>query len=706
MKSKDLLIFLFFSLICVFLSLILLLRGVGEVHLLGVFFDIVYELLINRLWGLSYIIFPIIGLWVNFCFYYKKWGKKYIQQLDIATITLQCFYFFLLLFFFNILLLNSFVIYNSSLAGLFPKFFHAVVVNYLGDFNRPTFLSFAFELSFFVTSILLVMFVFRFYWKDKIKKINPQKLLDLNKLIASKAAKNISHALAKLFSKEKQDFFKNKIPVLKIKDNALEKVIDKKKVFLKIPKEQFNALETGQYDSIFSDENKADNLSPEQENFTPTPAVSSTEISDEETNTSDDTKLKINRFIAEGQDDTSPSDVTISKSVDEPEKSLEESENEKISDIVKTTNDNSSKEPSNNLLGNPLDSPLSSIPSLSPLPPLSSETEEDSNFIADTGTMSTSEISEVPNQSELGDIDKNTDSHNSSETNNSSKIVTTFDKIPDVLNNENEKKLNENTDKVVANIEIIHFSIPSTNNEDSDQYIREMAQKLETVLNDFSIKAKVVEVATGPVITRYEITIEKGIRLSKITGLNDNIALSLAAKSVRIIAPIPGKSSIGIEIPNKNRKMISLRDVIDTPSFWEEDKNESVLPIALGKSISGRGVIADLASTPHLLVAGATGSGKSVCVNSIICSLLFKLSPQEVRFLMIDPKMVELAVYNDIPHLLSPVIIDPKKAALALRWVIAEMESRYYLLEKHKVRSIQSYNEMVNKKLQKNIIQF
>ena len=270
-------------------------------------------------------------------------------------------------------------------------------------------------------------------------------------------------------------------------------------------------------------------------------------------------------------------------------------------------------------------------------------------------------------------------------------------KAPDVLNNEKKNySQNIHQQKIVADIAKLNFSpAPDTTDEDSDIYIREMAARLEKVLKDFNIEAKVVEVATGPVITRYEITIEKGIRLSKITGLSDNIALSLAAKSIRIIAPIPGKSVIGIEIPNKKRRIISLRDVIDSDSFW---KTDSVLPIALGKSISGEGVITDLSATPHLLVAGATGSGKSVCVNSIICSLLFKLSPQEVRFLMIDPKMVELAIYNDIPHLLSPVIIDPKKASLALRWVIAEMESRYYLLEKNKVRSIQSYNEMIRKK--------
>ncbi len=248
-----------------------------------------------------------------------------------------------------------------------------------------------------------------------------------------------------------------------------------------------------------------------------------------------------------------------------------------------------------------------------------------------------------------------------------------------------------------ADINVLEFS-PPVRTSRNDDFIRQTARKLEETIRDFGVETKVVEVSTGPVITRYELSIESGVKISKIVNLSDNIALSLAAQAVRIVAPIPGKSVIGIEIPNESRQMVRVRDVVDTPVFNESRYD---LPIALGKSILGESVIADLAATPHLLIAGATGSGKSVCVNAVICSLLFKRSPSEIRFLMIDPKMVELNVYNGIPHLLTPVITDAKKAASSLRWVISEMEARYCLLEKYAVRSIKGYNELIRSKLAK-----
>jgi len=249
--------------------------------------------------------------------------------------------------------------------------------------------------------------------------------------------------------------------------------------------------------------------------------------------------------------------------------------------------------------------------------------------------------------------------------------------------------------KVVADMSLLEKQDIHIKDNSLEDFIRTTARKLEETIKTFGIKVEVVQVSTGPVITQYELTIEPGVKISKIVNLADNIALSLAAPSVRIVAPLPGKGVIGIEIPNANRQMVRLREIVESSGF---KNSESILPLALGKSILGESVVKDIAATPHLLIAGATGSGKSVCVNSIILSILAKLTPEEIRFIMIDPKMVELNVYNGIPHLLCPVITDAKKAALALRWVIAEMESRYYLLEKYSARSIKSYNDIIRKK--------
>ena len=278
----------------------------------------------------------------------------------------------------------------------------------------------------------------------------------------------------------------------------------------------------------------------------------------------------------------------------------------------------------------------------------------------------------------------------------SMKIVTIDpEKKPSVLNTK-KKHLKQDVIKQTADKSLLQFSEFIVRDNNFEESIHRTAKKLEKTIKEFGIEARVVEVLSGPVITQYEITIEAGVKISKIVNLADNIALSLAAPSVRIVAPIPGKGVIGIEIPNQKRQMVRLRDVLESNSY---DDSKNVLPIALGKSILGQSVVKDLTATPHLLVAGATGSGKSVCVNSIITSLLIKCTPDKVRFIMIDPKMVELNVYNGIPHLLAPVVTDPKRASLALRWVIAEMESRYYLLEKYGARSIGSYNDIIRGKV-------
>ena len=216
------------------------------------------------------------------------------------------------------------------------------------------------------------------------------------------------------------------------------------------------------------------------------------------------------------------------------------------------------------------------------------------------------------------------------------------------------------------------------------------ARILEETLKDFDIEAKVVEINKGPVITRYEMEPAPGVKIHKITSLSDNISLAMKAQSVRIVAPIPGKGTIGVEVPNSSSALVYLREVLDSKEYREA---RSKLKLAIGKDIAGVPVIADLATMPHLLIAGATGSGKTVCVNTIITSLLFNSTPAEVKFIMIDPKRVELAVFNDLPHLLSPVVTDTKKVAITLEWVVSEMDSRYELFARSGVRNIDLYNE-------------
>ncbi|MEJ2663371.1 MAG: DNA translocase FtsK, partial [Spirochaetia bacterium] len=211
----------------------------------------------------------------------------------------------------------------------------------------------------------------------------------------------------------------------------------------------------------------------------------------------------------------------------------------------------------------------------------------------------------------------------------------------------------------------------------------------------FKISAEVTGIQKGPVITMFEILPAPGVKLSKIVNLADNIALRLAASRVRIVAPIPGKQAVGIEIPNKHRSIVSLRQVVGSAEFMD---NKYEIPLALGMDITGNIQVVDLAQMPHLLIAGATGSGKSVCVNSIICSILCKRSPEEVKLLLIDPKIVELKYYNDIPHLLTPVITEAKKAFQALQYCISEMERRYALLDSLCVRDIRAYNKKIKKK--------
>lgn len=249
----------------------------------------------------------------------------------------------------------------------------------------------------------------------------------------------------------------------------------------------------------------------------------------------------------------------------------------------------------------------------------------------------------------------------------------------------------ENKDYKLPPLDILKFpkNQPSTN---ENEKIYENARKLERTFQSFGVKAKVTKVHKGPAVTKYEVYPDMGVKVSKIVGLSDDLALALAAKDIRIEAPIPGKSAVGIEVPNSEVAIVTLREVLDSKA---NNHPEEKLLIGLGRDITGEAVLARLNKMPHLLVAGATGSGKSVCINGIITSILMRAKPHEVKLMMIDPKMVELNVYNGVPHLLTPVVTDPKKASQALKKVVSEMERRYELFAHTGTRNIEGYNEYI-----------
>ena len=226
---------------------------------------------------------------------------------------------------------------------------------------------------------------------------------------------------------------------------------------------------------------------------------------------------------------------------------------------------------------------------------------------------------------------------------------------------------------------------------DTSEELKANAARLVDTLKSFGVQTRIIDISRGPTVTRYELQPSAGVKISRITGLADDIALNLAAAGVRIEAPIPNKAAVGIEVPNKQVDIVTMREIIDSPEF---ENSKSKLSVALGRDISGNVTIANLAKMPHMLIAGATGSGKSVCINSIIVSLLYKATPKEVKLLMVDPKVVELGVYNGIPHLLVPVVTDPRKAAGALSWAVTEMLNRYKIFADNNVRDLDGYNEM------------
>lgn len=303
-------------------------------------------------------------------------------------------------------------------------------------------------------------------------------------------------------------------------------------------------------------------------------------------------------------------------------------------------------------------------------------------------------IKKVNNKIKIIDFMKSTE-----EANENPKQETSDDNSSDSLNRELEDEINKHsieTDMEYSfpNTDLLNINNLSRLNKEDKKELISNASKLEETLNSFGVDAKVVQVTKGPSVTRFEIQPSAGVKVSKIVNLSDDIALSLAASGVRMEAPIPGKSAVGIEVPNKELTPVFLREVIESTEFTASNKN---LSFSLGKDIAGACVVSDLTKMPHILIAGATGSGKSVCINTLIISLLYKYSPEDVKLLMIDPKVVELSVYNGIPHLLIPVVTDPKKASAALNWAVNEMSRRYKLFAENNVRNIEGYNELVIK---------
>ena len=259
-----------------------------------------------------------------------------------------------------------------------------------------------------------------------------------------------------------------------------------------------------------------------------------------------------------------------------------------------------------------------------------------------------------------------------------------------------ELGLEENAIFALPHLELLSEPARRKEYKNNEEQLENTARMLENVLDDFGIRGEIGRIQSGPVVTRYELEPAPGVRSSRVIGLSDDIARSMSAISARV-AVVPGRNAIGIELPNEDREVVFLRELLSSKAF--EEKND--LPLALGRNIAGSPVVTDLAKMPHLLVAGTTGSGKSVAVNAMIISLLYTLSPNKLKFIMIDPKMLELSVYEDIPHLLHPVVTEPRKAVVALKWAVQEMNNRYRLMSELGVRSIHSYNSKITKTREK-----
>ncbi len=318
------------------------------------------------------------------------------------------------------------------------------------------------------------------------------------------------------------------------------------------------------------------------------------------------------------------------------------------------------------------------------------ESEDDAELIPYVEIKTTEDIDETKNE-------ENREQENVISLDNIIKKNSVKEEVEeDDVEEEKQEVIEEDNEKVEKRVYLMPpidcLNPPQESNASNiEAEHKQTAKKLEDTLKSFGVETKLVGICSGPSVTRYEIQPAAGVKISKITNLSDDIALNLAASGVRIEAPIPNKAAVGIEVPNRNRRMVTMREVIDQPQY---KKAKSKLTVALGKDITGEFVYSDLVKMPHLLIAGTTGSGKSVCLNSMIISILYNATPEEVKLLMIDPKQVEFTVYNGIPHLLVPVVSDPKKASGALAWAVGEMLSRYKTFSENGVRDISGYNSV------------
>lgn len=331
--------------------------------------------------------------------------------------------------------------------------------------------------------------------------------------------------------------------------------------------------------------------------------------------------------------------------------------------------------------------------------------QADKKKVMDIG-IDEAEVKQLDFSDEIGGEFKTTNNTESKKTAKKPKNAKKTEKVVEEVKQSSEDIEGKyNTSLESGTIQSMEYKLPPIdllmenkrdNIKNEKQEAIESADILLNTLNNFGIDCKLVQINRGPTITRYELQPAPGVKVSKITNLSKDIALSLATSDLRIEAPIPGKAAIGIEVPNSNKSNVFLKELIDSDEYRKREKDNSI-PFTIGKDIAGKNIVADISSMPHLLIAGATGSGKSVCINSLLISILYNAKPNDVKLILVDPKVVELNVYNGIPHLLIPVVTDPRKAANALNWAVQEMTNRYELFAKNSVRDINSYNAKMRK---------
>lgn len=641
-------------------------------HILG---EVGYQIslfLITNLLGITAFGLPI-G-WFYLSYYLFKKDK------NISEVIRHLFWFQLSFFWFNVLLLNTNFI-NTSWAGLLPKFIHALVTRAFTE-GKGTFhlLALSFEIVLWVTiTLLLIKSYFQVPYKAifnrfinfvKVRKIAKHNFSFkiLKDRVLSLGNKNKISITMQTMKERCKTFWNDLFCIIdKVDDDQIKKYLG-----MNIP-----SLSTGKLTIVNLDRLNRTNHNPVSDNSStnidslyPSPFSESTDVYSDE-GKKDDREQQTEKDI--GRDIIPLSHLTSFERSSGSYMTSGQRENPETDIIdLSIVNFFNQINGENNEGLSKFDETFS---------------EEQLQSKSNTSRENLNDVEEVNEKLSKEDI-QTSDSKDKEEN-------ALFDDqteiVPSVING----KIHSRGKECLAEVNRLVFSANPLRSKTLDIEIKKTCKKLEKTIKEFGINTQVVDVSQGPVITQYELSLEPGVHINKIVNLADNLALSLAAESVRIVAPIPGKSVIGIEIPNKSREMVTLRDIVDKQMFRESNAR---LPIALGALVSGEPIITDLAVTPHLLVAGATGSGKSVCVNSIICSLLLRRTPEQVRFIMIDPKMVELNIYNGIPHLLAPVITDSQKASLTLKWAISEMEARYRLLERYGVRNIGSYNKMVEER--------